>query len=102
MTQTATQSNSGLLGKNFGRPKAREPVSGALVRTWLINRLATHLRVPPDVIDVEMPFADYGLDSRTAVGLAGELEKLIDREVPHSLVWDYPTISAVVRFVEGA
>lgn len=65
------------------------------VRDWLINKLSKLVGVPTDEIDTAAPFADYGLDSRQAVGLAGDLEKWLKREIDPTLVWDYPSIDQV-------
>jgi phthiocerol/phenolphthiocerol synthesis type-I polyketide synthase D len=101
MTQQAKKARGGLIGKLFGGPAPQGPVTAAAIQTWLVNRLAAHLEIPPEEVDLNMPFADYGLDSRTAVALAGELEELVGEEVPHTLVWDYPTITAIVRYLAG-
>jgi acyl carrier protein len=77
----------------------REPLSPAAVQGWLVERLAAYLEIPEAEVDVETPFAEYGLDSRAGVSLAGDLETLIGRELPPTLVWDHPTIRAVVAFV---
>ena len=69
------------------------------VRQWLVTKVAEQLDVPPDEVSVERPWAEFGLDSRTAVALAGELEVFVGRELSPTLVWDYPTIEAVVQHV---
>jgi acyl carrier protein len=99
MTKRRKKTKGGLLGRLFGAAQQPAgPVTAEGVQTWLVNRLAEHLELPPEAIDVNVPFADYGLDSRTAVGMAGELEKLLGKELPHTLIWDFPTIAAVTRY----
>jgi acyl carrier protein len=100
MTQ-AKKTWGGLIQKLFGAAAPHEPPTAEAIQAWLVNHLAAHLEVPPEGIDLEMPFADYGLDSRTAVTMAGELEKLVGKEVPPTIVWDFPTISAIVRHLGG-
>lgn len=73
-----------------------ESPSADVILTWLVNRLADHLEVPAEEIDPDCPFADFGIDSRTSVSLSGELETLVGRELTPTLVWDYPTVNAVV------
>src|SRR5947207_13000241 len=71
------------------------PMTAEAIEAWLVNRLAECLEVPPEEISIDEPFANYGLDSMAAVRLAGDLEDLAGRELPPTLVWDYPTIRAV-------
>jgi acyl carrier protein len=66
---------------------------------WLANRLATVLGTPPAAIDLRTPFASYGLDSRAAIKLSGELERLLGRRLSPTLAWDYPTIEDLARFL---
>jgi len=63
--------------------------------TWLIQKIADATEVPTDRVGINTPFADFGLDSRTAVGLSAELERMLGRELSPTLIWDYPTIKEV-------
>ncbi|TMQ12149.1 MAG: hypothetical protein E6J91_21435 [Deltaproteobacteria bacterium] len=71
------------------------------VATWLIEQLAERLGVPRDSIDPHEPFASYGLTSREAVVLSGELEERLGRALSPTLVWDHPTIAALAGFLAG-
>ncbi|HWY87711.1 MAG TPA: AMP-binding protein, partial [Gemmataceae bacterium] len=42
------------------------------IRDWLVVRLARQLQRPAETIDVDKPFADFGLDSMSMVTIAGE------------------------------
>lgn len=69
------QSSGGLLGffKKFGgEAKPAEPLSGAVIRDWLVRRLAKQLSVPASEIDTSASFASYGLDSLVAVQVSGD------------------------------
>lgn len=70
------------------------------LETWLVCRLSNLLQIPPDEIDVRQPFSRYGLDSLAAVSLAGELENKLGRSLASSLLFDYPSIEALVRHLE--
>lgn len=90
------------LKKLFGgvapAPEApRGPLTAEMVQCWLVGRLAEHLDVAPEEIGIDEPLADYALDSQAAVGLAGELEDLLGRELVPTLLWDHSTIREVVR-----
>ncbi len=67
------------------------------IQDWLINRLATWLLLDPEEIDVEQPFASYGLTSITAVTMTGDLEDWLGVELSPILAYEYPTIAALAR-----
>jgi acyl transferase domain-containing protein/acyl carrier protein len=71
------------------------------IETWLIEQLADRLGVERDSIDPHEPFASYGLTSREAVVLSGELEERFGRMLSPTLIWDYPTIAALAAFLAG-
>ena len=66
---------------------------------WLVNRIAEATDATPNDIELDRPFTDFGLDSRTAVALSSELEQILGRELSPTLIWDYPTIQAVTRYL---
>jgi acyl-CoA synthetase (AMP-forming)/AMP-acid ligase II/acyl carrier protein len=66
-----------------------------LLRSWLVTRLSRQLNVPAEEIDISRPFAEYGLDSAAVVGLAGDLEDHLGRELSPTLAYDYPTIQSL-------
>ncbi|GGO88903.1 acyl carrier protein [Wenjunlia tyrosinilytica] len=68
-------------------------------RDWLINRLSLYLRRPEDEIDLRVPFAEYGLDSVAALSLFGDIEDEYGFYLEPTVVWDYPTIAGLARFV---
>jgi acyl carrier protein len=78
----------------------RTPGPAALaagLRGWLITRLALYLDRPAESLDEHTPLAEYGMDSVTALSLCGDLEDEHGLIVDPSLVWDYPTIAAIVE-----
>ena len=80
---------------------AAEPPSEKEIQDWLVARIAKALDASSDRIDVEAPFARLGLDSRTAVGMSGELEKWLGRRLSPTLIWDFPTIAALARHLHS-
>jgi len=66
------------------------------IQAWLASNIAERLRVNPQDIDVQQPFSRYGLDSVAAVSLSGELGDWLGRKLSPTLVYDYPTIEALV------
>lgn len=63
------------------------------VERWLVAALAKTLGVAATDIDVEQPFADYGLDSVTAVELTGDLETFVEQRLAATILWDFPSIT---------
>ncbi len=69
------------------------------VEQWMVNNLAEMLNIAPKEVDIRQPFISFGLDSAQAVGLAGDLEEYLGRELPPTLIWDYPTIEALAKYL---
>ncbi|MEM9365266.1 MAG: amino acid adenylation domain-containing protein [Planctomycetota bacterium] len=62
------------------------------LRSWLGERLSEHLGVAPASIDLDRPFVQYGIDSVTAVAWVGELETVLERDLPATLLYDATNI----------
>lgn len=71
------------------------------IQSWLVAHLASLLKVNPRSVDVYAPFVSYGLDSAQAVGVAGDLEMWLGRDLGPTLVYDYPTIHTLARYLAG-
>ena len=81
---------------------AENSVTAEGIQAWLVAKLAEPLGIDAHEIDIREPFASYGLGSTEAVRLAGELAELLGRELPPSLVYEYPTIEALARYLAGS
>jgi acyl transferase domain-containing protein/acyl carrier protein len=73
----------------------------ASVQSWLVAKLAEYLDIDPSTIDIHEPFASYGLESAEAISLSGELEEWLGRDLSPSLLYDYPSISILARYLAG-
>ncbi len=62
------------------------------IKSWLVSKLAEIRGIDGEEIDVQEPFADFGLNSIDAVSLSGDLEDLLGVTLPATLLWDFPTI----------
>ncbi|WP_344963258.1 acyl carrier protein, partial [Crossiella cryophila] len=71
------------------------------LRDWLLRRVAEATGRAPGEIDVHQPLDSYGLSSRDAVALSGQLEEHLDRSLPATLVWEYPTIAGISAALLG-
>jgi acyl carrier protein len=75
--------------------------TAAQIEAWIVSYLAELLEVDSGEIDVTIPFDRYGLDSSVAVGLTGDLEDWLGTEVDPTLLYDYPTIEALVKHLSS-
>jgi acyl carrier protein len=66
------------------------------IQAWLITYLSELLEVEPDAIDVKVTFDRYGLDSSAAIAMTGDLADWLGSELDPTLIYDYPTIEALV------
>ncbi len=89
------------VGARFTSPPT-ETKSLSAIRSWLVAQVATTLKVKPQEVDVQTPFAHYGMDSLQAVSLSSDLEEWLGRDLPPTLVYDYPNIEALARHLAGA
>src|SRR5947199_8940441 len=71
------------------------------IQAWLVSQLSEVLGVEPQDIDIQEPFTNYGLTSRDAVGLSGDLEDWLGRELSPTLAYEYPTIESLARHLAG-
>jgi acyl carrier protein len=65
------------------------------IAEWLSHRVATMVRVPMASIDMKCDLIDCGLDSTKGLELLAELEDLLGRQLPDTLLLDFRTIAAV-------
>ncbi len=85
-----------------GRRAATTALDVDEAREWLRGVLAARLELPPEQIDTARNFEEYGLDSRTAVGVSGELEEWLGKPLSPTLLWDCPSIDAVAAYLAEA
>ncbi|MBV5260703.1 alpha/beta fold hydrolase [Synechococcus moorigangaii CMS01] len=99
-------------GAKFSPPKASStttlPLSIAAskpdqqqqnIEAWLQENIAQRLGIKPEQLDVNEPFASYGLDSVQAVQVTADLEDWLGRKLDPTLAYDYPTIRALAYFL---
>ncbi|MFI7148275.1 SDR family NAD(P)-dependent oxidoreductase [Nonomuraea sp. NPDC050022] len=64
------------------------------IRRFLTERIASR---GVERVDPERPLEEYGLSSRDAVAIAGELAELLGRQLSPTLAWEHPTINRLAR-----
>lgn len=67
------------------------------IRQWMTERLARQLSIPVTQVDSSTRFDEYGLDSRVAVQVSGELEKIVERRLSPALLFEHPSIDEVAK-----
>jgi acyl-CoA synthetase (AMP-forming)/AMP-acid ligase II/3-oxoacyl-(acyl-carrier-protein) synthase/acyl carrier protein len=96
----AYQAGTGLeIVGSWHKPQPQQAPRGADAKditTWLIQRIADAAGVEPRQIDPRAPFSSYGLDSRAAVGLSGELQEWLGKPLSPTLAYDFPSIAQLV------
>ncbi|MEV3964774.1 type I polyketide synthase [Nocardia sp. NPDC050193] len=74
----------------------------ALVLGWVRDHAAAVLGYPSGAeIEVETPFNEMGFDSLGGVELRNRLAEAAGVKLPSTLVFDYPTVDAVAKFVRS-
>lgn len=96
MTQTNMLSN---IARRLGLAAAEEHTvrNEEQIRRWMMERLARQLNIPVEAVDTKRRFDEYGLDSRVAVKVSGELEKFVERRLSPALLFEQPTVDDVAR-----
>ena len=69
------------------------------IQDWFVIYLARYLEIKPDEIDITLSFNCYSIDSAAAVGLSGDLEEWLGCEFEPTLLYDYPTIETLARYL---
>lgn len=93
VTQNSTDS---VTNTNNGQVAApQEAITVASIQAWLVSYLAEILEIEASEVDITFEFNDYGLDSSAAVGITGDLEEWLKRELDATLLYDYPTIESL-------
>ena len=72
------------------------------IREWLVGKVAARVGIDPRRIDLAERFSRYGIDSLKAAGITAELSTFLGRPLPRTLLWDHPSIAAVMRHLTAA
>jgi myxalamid-type polyketide synthase MxaE and MxaD len=73
----------------------------SISEAWLIDYIAQATGVHHRQIEIDQPFARYGLSSTQAVEMISAVEQQLGRPLPPTLVWTYPTVQALTRYLAG-
>lgn len=76
---------------------SKQPPTAVEIQAWIVTYLAELLEIDSDEINTTIAFDRYGLDSSVAVGLTGDLENWMERQLDPTLLYDYPTIESLAQ-----
>jgi acyl carrier protein len=68
-------------------------------QTWLKNWLSQEMSLHGADIDAAKSFLSYGMNSVQAMMLVGDIEDCLGLRLSPTLVWDYPTIETLARYI---
>jgi phthiocerol/phenolphthiocerol synthesis type-I polyketide synthase A len=69
------------------------------VETGLRRILARELRVAETELDVDLPFAEQGLNSLMAMSIRREAEQLAGIKLSATMLWNHPTVESLTTFL---
>ncbi|MFM8444539.1 MAG: AMP-binding protein, partial [Methylococcus sp.] len=69
------------------------------IETWLTRWIASRLAVDAAAVAADRALTEYGITSLLAVSLAGELGAWLGRDLPPTLVWRFPTVASIGRYL---
>lgn len=71
----------------------------AEAENWLLDEVARLLNVRREELNAAQPLVSLGLDSRSAIAVAGDLEQIIGRELSPTLIWDHADVRSLIAHV---
>jgi acyl carrier protein len=80
------------------QPEDRSSTQSA-IESWMVEWLISRGGVSPGDVDLERPFAEYGLDSMTAVEMSGEIEDWSGIELTPMVAWNHPTVARLSGYI---
>ena len=77
---------------------SRGPVE---IQRWMQDNIGDALNVAGESLDPTEPITSYGLDSIAAFTLTLDLADWLERDLPASLLWEFPTIAELAHYLGG-
>lgn len=67
------------------------------IKAWLVAYVAKELKIEPDEVNCTLPFERYALGSADSATLTGELGAWLERNLPTTLLYNYPNIEVLAK-----
>ena len=91
-----------LIGKMQAQVTAHTgPLTESVIQQWLVNRIAGIAQIPAEQVDLDLPFAEFGLDSIQLFEISGDLQKFLGQNISEIIAWDYPTVAKLSRYLSS-
>jgi acyl carrier protein len=79
-------------------PKESIP-SNSEIEAWLVARISSLLGIEPSAINRNEPFTAYGLTSKDAVAISGELEDFVGVTLSPTILYECPNVESLARYL---
>jgi acyl carrier protein len=87
------------LNTSFAPTNTCEEITEENIQSWLADQIARINGLAANDIDINQPFASYGLDSVAAAALSGELANWLGSRLAPTIMWDYPSVRLLARYL---
>jgi acyl transferase domain-containing protein/acyl carrier protein len=82
--------------------RAEPAARPSLLLGFVRGQAARVLRIAEDKLDPSAPLTSFGMDSLTSLELRNRLEAALGVQMPATLLWTYPTVTALCGHLSGA
>lgn len=69
------------------------------IAEWMSAYLVRTLKIKTEQVDPQLPFDEYGLDSRRAAEMVADLSDWLNRELQLELFYDHPSIDELSAYL---
>ena len=85
------------LESNVVKAQTKASSIDLIVKTWLMDLISTVMHLPPEEIEGDAPFSQYGIDSLIMLELIRPMRNKLGY-VPATLLFEYPTLNQLVAY----
>src|SRR5262249_40037784 len=89
----------GVPQSNVSRERLHQQLIQEHVQRTIVEKLSESLKVNSAAIEVDEPFADYGVDSITGVQLIQSINAALGLELSVTIVFDYSSVNELTAYI---
>lgn len=78
---------------NMAVPGRAQTQGQAQIQQSLVGVIAERLKLDKSSVSLDTSFDEYGIDSVAAVEISADLSELLERDLPGTLLYEFPTIN---------
>jgi amino acid adenylation domain-containing protein len=97
MNEVPEQNEMGLSPESTQDRSSSTPKNSLEIQAWLVQQISETLFLDPKEVDITVDFNSYGLSSRDAIVLSGDLEEWLERRLSPTLLYEYPSIELLSK-----